>query len=206
MKIRYYLRGLGLGILFTTVFFLIGGSSKQTMSDEMIKERAKELGMIENTVLADIGNTMDESVEESIVISETVSTEVNTDIEVESTSEMDTETVAEETSPEIEESVEETSMEEELSEVETESSSEEEILSEEEEETPEAGQIISIVVNKGEGSDTVSRRLYEAGLVDDPYEYDRYLMQNKYDRKIGVGEHLIPTGSSWEEIAQLLCR
>ena len=206
MKIRYYLRGLGLGILFTTVFFLIGGSSKQTMSDEMIKERAKELGMIENTVLADIGNTMDESVEESIVISETVSTEVNTDIEVESTSEMDTETVAEETSPEIEESVEETSMEEELSEVETESSSEEEILSEEEEETPEAGQIISIVVNKGEGSDTVSRRLYEAGLVDDPYEYDRYLMQNKYDRKIGAGEHLIPTGSSWEEIAQLLCR
>ena len=54
MKIRYYLRGLGLGILFTAVFFLIGGSSKQTMSDEMIKERAKELGMIENTVLADI--------------------------------------------------------------------------------------------------------------------------------------------------------
>ena len=209
MKIRYYLRGLGLGILFTTVFFLIGGSSKQTMSDEMIKERAKELGMIENTVLADIGNTMDESVEESIVISEIVSTEVNTDIEVESTSEMDTETVAEETSPETEESVEETSMEEELSEVETESSSEEEILSEEEEEeeeTPETGQIISIVVNKGEGSDTVSRRLYEAGLVDDPYEYDRYLMQNKYDRKIGAGEHLIPTGSSWEEIAQLLCR
>lgn len=206
MKIRYYLRGLGLGILFTTVFFLLGGSSKQTMSDEMIKERAKELGMIENTVLADIGNTVDESVEESSVISETVSTEVNTDIEVESTSEMDTETVAEETLPETEESVEEISMEEELSEVETESSSEEEILSEEEVDTPEAGQIISIVVNKGEGSDTVSRRLYEAGLVDDPYEYDRYLMQNKYDRKIGAGEHLIPTGSSWEEIAQLLCR
>lgn len=205
MKIRYYLRGLGLGILFTAVFFLIGGSSKQTMSDEMIKERAKELGMIENTVLADIGNTVDESVEESSAISETVSTEVNTDIEVESTSEMDTETVAEETSPETEETVEETSMEEELSEVETESSSEE-VLSEEEVETPEAGKIISIVVNKGEGSDTVSRRLYEAGLVDDPYEYDRYLMQNKYDRKIGAGEHLIPTGSSWEEIAQLLCR
>ena len=205
MKIRYYLRGLGLGILFTAVFFLIGGSSKQTMSDEMIKERAKELGMIENTVLADIGNTVDESVEESSAISETVSTEVNTDIEVESTSEMDTETVAEETSPETEETVEETSMEEELSEVETESSSEE-VLSEEEVETPEAGQIVSIVVNKGEGSDTVSRRLYEAGLVDDPYEYDRYLMQNKYDRKIGAGEHLIPTGSSWEEIAQLLCR
>ena len=102
MKIRYYLRGLGLGILFTTVFFWIGGSSKQTMSDEMIKERAKELGMIENTVLADIGDTTDNSVEESSVIFETVSTEMNTDLEMETTIEMDTETGEEETSPEIE--------------------------------------------------------------------------------------------------------
>lgn len=208
MKIRYYLRGLGLGILFTTVFFWIGGSSKQTMSDEMIKERAKELGMIENTVLADIGDTTDNSVEESSVIFETVSTEMNTDLEMETTTEMDTETGEEETSPEIEEETSLVTEEETFSEVETEteSSSVEEMLSEEVEETPEEGQIISIVVNKGEGSDTVSRRLYEAGLVDDPYEYDRYLMQNKYDRKIGAGEHLIPAGSSWQEIAQLLCR
>lgn len=208
MKIRYYLRGLGLGILFTTVFFWIGGSSKQTMSDEMIKERAKELGMIENTVLADIGDTTDNSVEESSVIFEIVSTEMNTDLEMETTIEMDTETGEEETSPEIEEETSLVTEEETFSEVETEteSSSVEEMLSEEVEETPEEGQIISIVVNKGEGSDTVSRRLYEAGLVDDPYEYDRYLMQNKYDRKIGAGEHLIPAGSSWQEIAQLLCR
>lgn len=208
MKIRYYLRGLGLGILFTTVFFWIGGSSKQTMSDEMIKERAKELGMIENTVLADIGDTTDNSVEESSVIFETVSTEMNTDLEMETTIEMDTETGEEETSPEIEEETSLVTEEETFSEVETEteSSSVEEMLSEEVEETPEEGQIITIVVNKGEGSDTVSRRLYEAGLVDDPYEYDRYLMQNKYDRKIGAGEHLIPAGSSWQEIAQLLCR
>ena len=214
MKIRYYLRGLGLGILFTTVFFLVGGNSKQTMSDEMIKERAKELGMIENTVLADIGNTAGDSIEESVDADETVSIEVSTDLEAESTVEISTEADMEETSPETEEetSIGETqevlSEEETLSEVEPEpeSSSVEEMAAEEVEDTPESGQIISIVVNKGEGSDTVSRRLYEAGLVDDPYEYDRYLMQNKYDRKIGAGEHLIPAGSSWQEIAQLLCR
>lgn len=214
MKIRYYLRGLGLGILFTTVFFWVGGNSKQTMSDEMIKERAKELGMIENTVLADIGNTAGDSIEESVDADETVSIEISTNLEVESTEEIDTEAVMEETSSKTEEetSIEETqevlSEEETLSEVELEpeSSSVEEMAAEEVEDTPESGQIISIVVNKGEGSDTVSRRLYEAGLVDDPYEYDRYLMQNKYDRKIGAGEHLIPAGSSWQEIAQLLCR
>ncbi len=210
MKIRYYLRGLGLGILFTAVFFLIGGNSKQTMSDEMIKERARELGMIENSVLADLGNTVEEeSLEASI---EAVETE--TILEIESTVETEAESSIEET---VEESVEESSVEEmvEVSEEETskEAESEPESSTLEETSTPETveeskpanGQVISIVVNKGEGSDTVSHRLYEAGLVDDPYAYDKYLMQNGYDRRIGAGEHLIPSGSSWQEIAQILC-
>lgn len=213
MKIRYYLRGLGLGILFTTVFFLIGGDSKQTMSDEMIKERAKELGMIENTVLADIGNTtVDETVEDDSM--EPVETDVVLDesmmeTEAYSSDEATTEETVEETAEEgMTEEVEEADVEEEtsLEESEAESTSVEEASTETSEENkPADGQMISIVVNKGEGSDTVSQRLYEAGLVDDPYAYDKYLMQNGYDRRIGAGEHMIPSGSSWQEIAQILC-
>ena len=211
MKIRYYLRGLGLGILFTAVFFMIGGDSKQTMSDEMIKERAKELGMIENTVLVDIGNTaetvsaeeesyenesetvtvLDESAEETIV-EETMEEEAEESVE---------ESAAEEVSEEEEREPEVVSKEESSSVEEVKESSDESAA----EETSSGGQVISIVVNKGEGSDTVSQRLYDAGLVDDPYAYDKYLMQNGYDRRIGVGEHLIPAGSSWQEIAQILC-
>lgn len=211
MKIRYYLRGLGLGILFTAVFFMIGGDSKQTMSDEMIKERAKELGMIENTVLVDIGNTaetvsaeeesyenesetvtvLDESAEETIV-EETMEEEAEESVE---------ESAAEEVSEEEEREPEVVSKEESSSVEEVKESSDESAA----EETSSGGQVISIVVNKGEGSDTVSQRLYDAGLVDDPYAYDKYLMQNGYDRRIGAGEHLIPAGSSWQEIAQILC-
>lgn len=211
MKIRYYLRGLGLGILFTAVFFMIGGDSKQTMSDEMIKERAKELGMIENTVLVDIGNTaetvsaeeesyenesetvtvFDESAEETIV-EETMEEEAEESVE---------ESAAEEVSEEEESEPEVVSKEESSSVEEVKESSDESAA----EETSSGGQVISIVVNKGEGSDTVSQRLYDAGLVDDPYAYDKYLMQNGYDRRIGAGEHLIPAGSSWQEIAQILC-
>lgn len=206
MKIRYYLRGLGLGILVTAVFFMLGGNSKQTMSDEMIKERAKELGMIENTVLADIGTTA-ESVEETIsgaeveteVVSEEESAPETIVEEVTETEVTEEVTVEEATQTEsVEESVEESTVEE-----------SEEVTSQieetEEAEKPSDGQIFSIIVNKGEGSDTVSQRLYEAGLVDDPYAYDKYLMQNGYDRRIGAGEHLIPSGSSWQEIAQILC-
>lgn len=201
MKMRYYLRGLGLGILFTAVFFLIGGESGQTMSDEMIKERARELGMMESTVLADIPTS---SAEDTLV--EDTSEE---DASMEDTSDEDIlekNTSVEETSKE-DTSVEETTVEN--TEEATEEATTEENVDKEadtEEIVSEEGTVISIVVNKGEGSDTVSRHLYEAGLIDDAQAYDKYLMQNGYDRKIGAGEHLIPTGSDWETIAKLLCR
>ena len=204
MKIRYYLRGLGLGILITAVFFLLGDNSGKTMSDEMIKARAKELGMVESTVLADIS----ESVQET---EESVSTEMAVEEIVTETEE----TMIEESSEEISEVIESTEVVSEEESTATEEESEEltdeeetvkEVISEEEnsEESVPTGQMISIVVNRGEGSDTVSQRLYEAGLIDDPYAYDRYLMQNGYDKRIGAGEHMVPMGADWQEIAQIL--
>lgn len=192
MKIRYYLRGLGLGILFTAVFFLLGGDPKQTMSDEMIKERAKELGMVESTVLADMSESIQET--EETVEEITIETVEETSETVSEEMEM-TETVEEEESTTVMEETEEVSIEE---------TSAEETSEESSKEAAPVGQMISIVVNKGEGSDTVSHRLHEAGLVDDPYAYDKYLMQNGYDKRISAGGHMIPMGADWQEIAKIL--
>ena len=74
MKLRYYLRGLGLGILVTAAFF-IASNSKDTMTDAEVKARAKELGMIENTVLAELESLTE--VDESIV--EVESSEIETE-------------------------------------------------------------------------------------------------------------------------------
>lgn len=198
MKIRYYLRGLGLGILFTSVFFLLGDNASQTMSDEMIKERAKELGMVESAVLADISESVQETEEESVLQEETVVETVNEMVEItmEETSEESSQEV-ETTEPVSEE--ENTTVEDTSEEIVEEESSEEASK-----DSVSTGQMISIVVNKGEGSDTVSKRLCEAGLVDDAYEYDRYLMQNGYDKRISAGEHMIPMGADWQEIAKIL--
>ena len=65
---------------------------------------------------------------------------------------------------------------------------------------------VIIPVERGNGSEIVSRRLYNAGLVDSAVEYDRYLIKNGYDRIIKVGKHEIPTDATEEEIAQILCR
>lgn len=50
MKLKYYMRGIGIGMLVTTIilvvaFKLTGGN----LSDDEIKSKAKKLGMVENT-------------------------------------------------------------------------------------------------------------------------------------------------------------
>ena len=56
MGLKFYLRGLGVGIVVTALIMGIATSvnSKESLSDEEIRERAKGLGMVEeSTVLAD---------------------------------------------------------------------------------------------------------------------------------------------------------
>ena len=53
MNLKYYLRGLGLGIIVTAIILAVGiQGKKESISDEEVVARAKELGMIENTVLS----------------------------------------------------------------------------------------------------------------------------------------------------------
>ncbi len=58
MKLKYYLRGMGIGIILTAIVmgFALGGR-KQTLSDAEIIQRAKALGMIEagSGTLSDTG-------------------------------------------------------------------------------------------------------------------------------------------------------
>ena len=60
-----------------------------------------------------------------------------------------------------------------------------------------------ITVSSGDGSDTVARKLYEAGLISDASAYDRYLCQNGYDKKICTGVKTIPAGAGEAEIAKI---
>ena len=50
MKLKYYLRGMGIGIILTAIVmgFALGGR-KKTISDAEVIERAKALGMVEGT-------------------------------------------------------------------------------------------------------------------------------------------------------------
>ena len=80
------------------------------------------------------------------------------------------------------------------------------IESEEVPESTEPAETVTITVVKGDSSVSVSRDLEEAGLVESAKDFDRYLCNNGYDKRISVGTYEIPIGTSEEKIAKIITR
>lgn len=159
MKNKYYLRGIGIGMILTALIMGLTAGKSGKLSDEEIINRAKQLGMVEdNKVLTDLSNEEEtlvaqgkpeesgepqtddndpvsvETVEESKEENTEQSEETSVEISEESTEESMEETTEEST----EESMEETT--EESTEASTEESSSEEIPEESQAETKEETQ------------------------------------------------------------------
>ena len=67
MKLKYYLRGLGIGVLVSTLIMSIAlGNKKTGLSDDEIRQRAAELGMVEeSTTLAQMAEKNLENIEDN---------------------------------------------------------------------------------------------------------------------------------------------
>ena len=221
MKLKYYLRGLGIGILTTTVILSLAGIGRKNMTDEEVVKRAKELGMVESTLLSDLPDqTKAEEVRptepETSLQPETSEQENSAEPEAgpgpetsePETSEPETsepETLEPEVSPEPEESA--STPETPAAPEETPVAPEETPVSPEDgnPDTP-AGETVTLVIGRGESSTTVSKNLKKAGIVEDAAAFDRFLCNNGYDKKIITGTYEIPYGASEEEIAKIITR
>lgn len=62
MKLKYYLRGIGIGIIVTFLILYFTRDNSSSMSDADIIKRAKELGMIENVTLSNVTDNNSSSV------------------------------------------------------------------------------------------------------------------------------------------------
>lgn len=199
MKLKYYLRGLGIGILITTVILSLAGIGRKNMTDEEVVKRAKELGMVESTLLSDLP---DQTKAEEVRPTEPETSLQPETSEPENSAEPEAgpepETSEPEVSPELEESA---------STPETPVAPEETPVSPEDgnPDTP-AGETVTLVIGRGESSTTVSKNLKKAGIVEDAAAFDRFLCNNGYDKKIITGTYEIPYGASEEEIAKIITR
>ncbi len=204
MKLKYYLRGLGIGILVTTVILSLAGVGRKNMTDEEVVKRAKELGMVESTLLSDLPDQT--KTDEVRPTEPEISLQPETSEPEESASTPETPVAPEETPVAPEETPvapEET----------PEAPEETPVAPEETPVSPEdgnpdipAGETVTLVIGRGESSTTVSKNLKKAGIVEDAAAFDRFLCNNGYDKKIITGTYEIPYGASEEEIAKIITR
>lgn len=186
MKLKYYMRGLGIGIAVTAILMGIAfsGHKKETMTDEEIRQRALEMGMVdESGVLADdLKTDEEEDSEEPAENPEEIQKPQVSDNKVEK--ETEPEQAGEPVKPGETEGVTDPA---------------------EEPIEPEAvEEMVVVTINSGDGSRTVSNKLKQAGLIEDADAYDNFLCQNGYDKRLASGVHEIPVGASDEEIAKIL--
>lgn len=196
MKLRYFLRGLGAGIVFAVLVLGVSGGTteKADLSDNEIIARARELGMVTED------EKLDESLSQLLDDTETQDNKKTQD---------DKETAADaEKNNEVSEGEQEGSKNEDTadgaeavgdtSEGETES-----VLPEplEEEET----QVTSkITITRGMTSAQVANAFYQLGLIDNIEAFDDYLCDNGYSSKIRVGTFIIEGKPDYRELARII--
>ncbi len=208
MKLKYYLRGLGIGIIVTAIIMGISIGSHKELTDEEIIKYAEDLGMVkENEVLLPSNATEDDHMLNEEQGEQTVSDQSVSDQSVSEQS-VSEQSVSEKlvsddkVVPQPVKAVVEDSSDTKMQDVEhSMSQPENDVTVSEKEDT---GARIEIQVESGNGSDAVSRKLADAGLIASAVAYDKFLCDNDYDNKIKVGKHTIPAGSSYEEIAGII--
>lgn len=178
MKWKYYLRGFGVGVIFTAVILaILNSSGKNLMSNQEIMEQAKELGMVDPN-------------ESNITILETaVPTDKTTPVPTKEVKE-----VVVTVTPNVKETSKTEKQEKETTET------------NKNQKPAEKEEVVKITVESGMWSEKICQKLQELGVVDDAKSLDEYLCENGYASNIRPGIYKVYKGASYEEIAQALTK
>ena len=186
MKLKYYLRGLGTGILFATIILFISYSYK--MSDKQIKEKALELGMVypdtEETSSSEVSS-------DDLVADDTTLNEQST--EEQTTNQVSSEEKSSEENTTKEETTQETTKKEETTEETTTKNN-----------TPQ--KTYELTVTSRTTSIDVSNKLESVGIIDDADKFNDYLCDNGYSSRIQNGTFTVNSNMSYKELAEFIIR
>jgi cell division septation protein DedD len=188
MKLKYYMRGLGIGIILTTLIIAIGNPKKE-ISDQEIKKRAEALGMEmkeENNenledILASAGPTKaaEPTEKPQVTKAPTVTPVPSPTITPEPTP-----TAAPTPKP-------------------TPTTIPVPTKEPQKEEGAAAGKI-TFSIEKGMSSNMVSKMLVTKGLISDSEDFNQYIVNVGKASVIRVGTYTVPEGASYEEIVKVI--
>lgn len=212
MKLKYMLRGLGIGVVITAA--VMGGYSRNAVADARVAV-LREYGLGDESRL--VGGTEDDGGDASEEVSATGPTEqviMRDDAkESEIDSVLDAAMESEQagmTEPGAGEQAPEQTVDGSGAEGEAPGAGASEpssaIVVTPSGEGAAAGDTVEIVIVSGDDSGTVARKLYNAGLIENADEYNSFLVQHKYDRRLSTGTKTISLSDSWQEIADKITR
>lgn len=178
MKRKYFLRGLGIGIIVTALLLCI--SYRKQMTEMAIIEKAKSLGMIFPEKSEEISGSAVDVAENA----EPVQTPEPT------TQPTENPTVTPEVEPTKEPEVtkEPTTTQKPAKPSKTKSEQ------------------VTIKVVSGMDSSAVAKKLEKAGIIKSASKLDSYLVKNGYANRIVVGTHKFVKGADFKEIAKILTK
>ena len=169
----------------TTIILTIAlGRKPEALTDAQIKERAAELGMVEEKLVKEddnvtaSGEALTPSTQGAVAVAENdeqtisgSSSATTTTTTKQSTTKMSTTTKA--TQAPVQEETDD-------------------------------GTYITIEIGASDWSNHVASKLAAAGLVESAADFDQYLIQNGYESIIASGTHRFKVGSTYAELAQEL--
>ena len=216
MKRKYYMRGLGAGIMATCIILMLGlFFAGVPMTDAAIKKRARALGMVEASEASGdaTSRTLKEHQEEQKKKNGTGSkttTTTNKDGDVTTVTNKKADPL--ENKDDGKNSSTDASSEENSSDDKSDSTSSKKDSDTEKakdsstskKSTGDSAQKknVSITITGGDSSLSVGKKLQNAGLVSSASAFDDYLEQNGYDHVIRTGTFSIKEGSSYHDIAK----
>ena len=177
MKLKYYMRGLGIGIILTTLILTIA-NPKEKLSDTEVIKRAKALGMVDakeledkslSKVLENSKLTLAPSVTPTIALTpEPTITPEPTQVPTPKPTLAPTQAV--------------------------------EIPANEDRDGVNTGELITFSVVPGMSSGKVAAMLVEKGLIKDADDFNQYIVKVGKASVIRVGDYTLPKGASYEDI------
>ncbi len=211
MKFKYMIRGMGIGVIITAAF--MGAYSRQAVADARVAV-LREYGFGEESRL--VGETEDSSEsssEELSVVEQTTMRDEEKESEIESV--LDAAKQSEQsdmTEPGTDSGEQEPVQPSDVDaagegspDVDDPEPSTGSVVTPPDEESAVDG-VVEIVIASGDDSGTVARKLYNAGLIENAAEYDAFLMQHGYDKRLSTGTKTINVTDSWQEIADKITR
>lgn len=207
MKLKYYLRGAGIALILAVLLTNVSHRNEVSASSDIVQSIEEE-SEDEDTIAKEENITLAEASKQEPSTEGTVEPD-DSELALETDANIENMTTVSDKGSEVREQGTELITEEMLSEQVV--AEENQIYEAEHVQTAatltieaDAHEAYLLNVVSGDDSGTVSRKLYNAGLVDSASEFDAYLMQHGYDKKIRVGTVEIPFGATWLEIAEKL--